>query len=98
MTLIEFNTEQISELATTTLRYQQQWDDIWNGVRTRIGATVSSDLDALTGLSLQERSANYAAKTAQYVHLLQARAQATSRIGSIAAQTNVQMAKVIRGG
>lgn len=98
MALIEFNTEQIEQLASTTLRNQQQWDDIWNGVRYRISATVSSDLDALTGLSLQERSQNYAAKTIQYVQLLQARAGATSRIGSIAAQTNTQMAKVISGG
>ncbi|MEO6957489.1 MAG: hypothetical protein ABI137_12165 [Antricoccus sp.] len=98
MALIEFNTEQIEQLASTTLRNQQQWDDIWNGVRNRISANVSSDLDALTGLSLQERSQNYAAKTIQYVQMLQARAGATSRIGFIAAQTNAQMAKVIGGG
>lgn len=41
MALIEFNTEQIEQLANTTLRNQQQWDDIWNGVRNRISATVS---------------------------------------------------------
>lgn len=97
MALIEFDTEQIAQLASTTLAHQQQWDEIWNGVRNRISATVSSDLDALTGLSLQERSQNYATKTIQYVQLLQARAGATSRIGSIASETNAQMAKVMRG-
>jgi len=97
MGLIEFDTNGIADIAAQMIARQQQWDDIWNSVRSRIGATVASDLDALTGLSLEERSAAYAAKTAQYTISLQAQAQATAKIGDIAAETNVAMARVISG-
>ena len=97
MALIAFDTNGIADIAAQTIARQQQWDDIWNSVKSRIGATVASDLDALTGMSLEERSAAYAAKTAQYTIQLHAQAQATAKIGNIAAETNQAMARVIAG-
>lgn len=97
MGLIEFDTDGIADIAAQTIARQQQWDDIWNSVRSRIGTTVAEDLDALTGMSLQDRSAAYAAKTAQYTVSLQAQAQATAKIGDIAAETNLAMARVLSG-
>ncbi|PRZ35217.1 hypothetical protein CLV47_12237 [Antricoccus suffuscus] len=97
MGLIAFDTNGIADIAAQTIARQQQWDDIWSSVKSRIGATVAGDLDALTGMSLEERSAAYAAKTAQYTIQLQAQAQATAKIGSIAAETNQAMARVIAG-
>ena len=97
MPFIEFDTAGIADLATQTMARQRHWDDIWNSVKSRISATVSTDLDALTGMSLEERSTEYAAKTAQYTMQLQAQAHTTAKIGNIATVTNAAMAKVIRG-
>lgn len=97
MGLIAFDTNGIADIAAQTIARRQQWDDIWYSVKSRIGATVANDLDAVTGMSLEERSAAYAVKTAQYTIQLQVQAQATAKIGSIAAETNQAMARVIAG-
>ena len=66
-------------------------------MQSRLGGVVSDALDALTGASLQERTVSYQQKTALYTGQLQARAQATSTIASIAAETSASMVKTLSG-
>lgn len=97
MTTIAFNTEQIAEIAASAQAHQGEWDAIWNGVQAKLSGVVSEALDALTGSSLQERTASYQQKTAIYTQQLIARAQATSNIAAIAEQTGYSMVKTLTG-
>lgn len=93
--ILEFNTDQIADLAAKTVGQQDQWDSIWTDVKSAIGRTISTALDSYTGGSLEERSTNYHHKTQLYTEQLQSQAIATARVGSIAAETNVAMAKTV---
>lgn len=95
--LIEFDTGQIADIAGATASHQADWDRIWSDVKAQIAGTVSEALDAYTGGSLEERSARYASKTAEYTQSLQAQAGAVGKIGMIATETNAAMTKTIQG-
>lgn len=97
MTLIKFDTEQISAIASATLAHQGEWDAIWQDVKTKLSGVVSDALDAATGMSLEERSARYSQKTSMYTQQLMSRAAATSQVASIAEQTNIAMVKTLTG-
>lgn len=97
MTLIKFDTDQITAIASSTLAHQGQWDAIWEGVRTKLTGVVSEALDVATGMSLEERSARYHQKTSIYSQQLMARATATSQVGMVAQQTNAAMVKALTG-
>lgn len=97
MSVIAFDTEQISDIAAATQAHQGEWDAIWHGVQNKLGGVVSDALDALTGSSLQERTISYQQKSALYTQQLQARAQATSTIATIAEQTGYSMVKTLSG-
>lgn len=97
MSVIAFNTEQIHDIAASTQAHQGEWDAIWNGVRSKLGGVISEALDALTGSSLQERTASYQQKTALYTQQLVARSQATTNIATIAEQTSYSMVKTLSG-
>ncbi|WP_153505634.1 hypothetical protein [Cumulibacter manganitolerans] len=97
MSVIAFDTEQISAIAAATAAHQGEWDAIWAGVQARLGGVVSEALDVLTGAGLQERTARYQQKTALYTQQLAARAQATSTIAAIAEQTGYAMVKALSG-
>lgn len=97
MSVIAFDTEQITAIAAATAAYQTEWDAIWKSVETRLGGVVSDALDALTGAGLQERAAGYHQKTAMYTQQLTARAQATGHIAAIAEQTGYSMVKTLSG-
>jgi hypothetical protein len=94
---IEFNTDEIARVAQATQGSQADWDRIWDGVKTKLSRTVSEALDALTGSSLEERSAQYHQKTVQYTSQLQNQMKAVQNIGNIATDTNQQMSRVISG-
>jgi len=94
---IEFRTEEIAQIAQATQGHQADWDRIWNDVKTRLTATVSEALDALTGSSLEDRSQEYARKTEQYTAQLMSQMTAVRNVGDIAVDTNQQMTRVIRG-
>ncbi|RSM79369.1 hypothetical protein DMH04_31960 [Kibdelosporangium aridum] len=97
MTYIEFKNEDIARIAQATQGSQQEWDRVWEGVRSKLSATVSEALDALTGSSLEERSSQYHQKTQQYTGQLQSQMNAVRNVGNIAVDTNQQMSRVIRG-
>lgn len=94
---IEFNTEQIAQIATATRGHQSDWDAVWEGVRGKLSATVSEALDALTGSSLQDRTNEYHRKTEQYTAQLNSQQVAVGKVGDIATETNRNMSNVIRG-
>ncbi|GAA3283514.1 MULTISPECIES: hypothetical protein [Dactylosporangium] len=94
---IEFKNEDIANIANITGNSQADWDRIWEGVRTRLNGVVSEALDALTGSSLDERSAQYHAKTQQYTADLNQQKVAVHNIGNISVDTNQQMSRVIAG-
>ncbi|MFD9888498.1 hypothetical protein ACFWY9_04110 [Amycolatopsis sp. NPDC059027] len=93
---IEFRVEDIHQIATSTRAHQAEWDNIWNTVKTRLSGVVSQALDAATGSSLEERSAEYHRKTQVYNQQLQAQQHAVGRVGDIAEETNVSMQNTIR--
>ncbi len=94
---IEFKNEDIDNIAQITMSSQSDWDQVWEGVRTRLSGVVSEALDALTGSSLEDRSARYHQRTQQYTGDLQSQHAAVRNVGTISADTNVQMARVIHG-
>lgn len=94
---LEFNTDEIGRIATATQGHQSQWDSIWEGVRSKLGNTVSEALDALTGSSLDERTQRYHQRTQQYTAQLQSQMTAVRNVGNIATDTNQQMSRVISG-
>lgn len=95
---IEFRTDDVSAIARATLGHEAEWDRIWNGVKTRLSSTVSEALDALTGSSLEERSALYHQRTQQYQTQLQTQAGAVDQVGRIATDGNQLMSRVIGRG
>ena len=94
---IEFRTEDISQIAQVTLNSQSQWDQIWEGVRSRLSGVVSEALDALTGASLDDRTQRYHQRTQLYTADLTGQHNAVRNVGDIATDTNQQMTRVIAG-
>ena len=94
---IEFKNEDIGNIAQVTQGSQADWDRIWNDVRTRLSGVVSAALDALTGSSLEDRTARYHQRTQQYTADLNSQHLAVRNVGTISADTNVQMSRVIAG-
>lgn len=94
---LEFRTEDISAIATATQGSQSEWDRIWEGVRSKLNATVSEALDALTGSSLEERTTLYHQRTQQYTTQLNNQMLAVRNVGDIAVDTNQTMTRVISG-
>ncbi|WP_433062461.1 hypothetical protein [Dactylosporangium sp. CS-033363] len=94
---IEFKNEDISTIANVTRNSQADWDRIWEGVRGKLTGVVSEALDALTGASLEDRTARYHQRTAQYTADLNSQHLAVNNVGSISADTNQQMSRVIAG-
>ena len=94
---IEFNNEDIANIAHITQNSQADWDRIWEEVRTRLSGVVSEALDALTGTSLDDRTTRYHQRTQQYTADLNSQHNAVRNVGTISADTNVQMSRVIAG-
>jgi preprotein translocase subunit SecD len=94
---IEFKNDDIANIAQITRSSQADWDRIWEGVRARLSGIVSEALDALTGSSLEDRSAQYHQRTQQYTADLNSQQVAVTNVGQISADTNQQMARVIAG-
>jgi hypothetical protein len=94
---IEFRNEDIASIAQITQNSQGDWDRIWEGVRTRLSGVVSEALDGLTGASLEDRTTRYHQRTTQYTADLNSQHVAVRNVGSISADTNVQMSRVISG-
>lgn len=95
---LKFDTEQISSLAKATQSHQAQWDEIWNGVKTRLSATAAEALSQEPGGSLQHRTEEYHRKTQIYNEQLQAQAGAVHKVGNTATEYNQKMTQVIGGG
>jgi hypothetical protein len=94
---IEFKNEDIANIAQVTQGSQADWDRIWNDVRTRLSGVVSEALDGLTGSSLEDRSTRYHQRTQQYTADMNSQHLAVRNVGTISADTNVQMSRVIAG-
>lgn len=94
---LEFRNEDIGNIAQITQNSQGDWDRIWEDVRARLSGVVSEALDALTGASLEDRTARYHQRTQQYTADLNSQHLAVRNVGTIAADTNVQMSRVIAG-
>jgi preprotein translocase subunit SecD len=94
---IEFKNEDIVSIANVTRNSQADWDRIWEGVRSRLSGVVSEALDALTGSSLEDRTAKYHQRTQQYTADLNSQHVAVNNVASISADTNQQMSRVISG-
>ncbi|WP_433220627.1 hypothetical protein ACQP00_18350 [Dactylosporangium sp. CS-047395] len=94
---IEFKNEDIATIASVTGNSQADWDRIWEGVRSKLTGVVSEALDALTGASLEDRTARYHQRTAQYTADLNSQKMAVHNVGSISSDTNQQMSRVIAG-
>jgi hypothetical protein len=92
---IEFNTEDIARVASATKGHEAEWNRIWEGVRSKLSGVVSEALDAATGASLDERTAEYHRKTTQYTADLQAQQNAVTNIGNIAVDTNRNMIRTV---
>jgi hypothetical protein len=96
--LIEFQTGGIADIGSQTLNQKSVWDGIWENTKAQISATAAEALDAATGSSLEERSAEYHRKSTAYGQNVQQQGQAVNQIGSIATETNTRMVNTIRGG
>jgi len=94
---IEFRNEDIASIASITQTSQGDWDRIWEDVRTRLSGIVSEALDALTGSSLEERTALYHQRSQQYTADLNSQQLAVRNVGQISVDTNQQMSRVIAG-
>lgn len=97
MDYLEFNTQEIHNIAAATRGHQAQWDDIWNRLRGRLGSVVSQALDAQTGSSLEERNAQYHRKTEVYNQQLLSQQNAVRNVGDVATETNARMRNTIAG-
>jgi preprotein translocase subunit SecD len=94
---IEFKNEDIGNIASTTRTSQSEWDDLWTTVKTQLGTVVSDALDALTGSSLEDRSARYHQRSQQYTSDINLQHVAMTNIQNISAETNTSMSRVIAG-
>lgn len=94
---IEFNTEEMANIAAATKSHEAEWDRIWSEVKQRLTATVSAALDARTGSSLEERSAEYHRNTQLYTAQLNAQHLAVHKSGTVATETNLHMRNTIAG-
>jgi hypothetical protein len=94
---LKFDTEQIAAISKATQGHQQQWDEIWNKVKTRLSATAAEALSAEPGGSLEDRTQAYHRKTQQYNEQLQLQAGAVGKVGDTASTYNQKMTQVIAG-
>lgn len=94
---LKFDTDQIGSLAKATLSHQAQWDEIWNGVKSRLSATAAEALSQEPGGSLEQRTQEYHRKTQTYNEQLQAQAGAVHKVGNTATDYNQKMTRVIAG-
>lgn len=94
---LKFDTEQIASIAKATQSHQAQWDEIWNGVKSRLSATAAEALSQEPGGSLEQRTMEYHRKTQQYNEQLQLQAGAVGKVGNTATEYNQKMTQVIAG-
>jgi hypothetical protein len=94
---LKFDTEQIASIARATQGHQSQWDEIWNGVKSRLSATAAEALSQEPGGSLEQRTQEYHRKTQQYNEQLQVQAGAVGKVGDTATDYNHKMTQVIAG-
>jgi hypothetical protein len=94
---LKFDTDQIASIAKATQSHQAQWDEIWNGVKSRLSATAAEALSQEPGGSLEQRTQEYHRKTQQYNEQLQLQAGAVGKVGDTATDYNHKMTQVIAG-
>lgn len=94
---LKFSTEQIAAISSATNSHQQEWDAIWNGVRSQLSSAAAEALSATVGGSLDTRSNEYHRKTQQHVENMQSQATAVHRVGTTASDYNDQMTRTIAG-
>jgi hypothetical protein len=94
---LKFDTEQIASISKATQSHQTQWDEIWNGVKSRLSATAAEALSAEPGGSLEQRTQEYHRKTQQYNEQLMVQAGAVGKVGTTATDYNQKMTQVIAG-
>lgn len=94
---LKFDTEQIAAIAKATQSHQAQWDEIWNGVKSRLSATAAEALSQEPGGSLEQRTMEYHRKTQIYNEQLQTQAGAVAKVGNTATDYNQRMTQVIAG-
>ncbi|MPQ97031.1 hypothetical protein GB931_03640 [Modestobacter sp. I12A-02628] len=95
--VLKFDTEQIAAISSVTTAHREQWDSIWNGVRSKLSATAAEALSSTVGGSLDQRSAEYHAKTQQHVDNMASQSSAVQRVGTTASDYNDQMTRTIAG-
>jgi len=95
--MLRFDTDQIAQLGAATLGHQQQWDEIWNRVRSGLSATAAEALSQEPGGSLEQRTADYHRRTQLYNEQLRTQSSAVRRVGETATAYNQRMAQVIAG-
>lgn len=94
---LKFDTEQIAAIAKATQGHQAQWDEIWNGVKSRLSSTAAEALSQEPGGSLEQRTMEYHRKTQQYTEQLMTQSTAVGKVGSTATEYNNKMTSVIAG-
>lgn len=94
---LKFDTDQIAAIAKATQGHQAQWDEIWNGVKSRLSATAAEALSAEPGGSLEQRTMAYHRKTQEYNEQLMTQAGAVGKVGDTATEYNQKMTQVIAG-
>jgi hypothetical protein len=94
---LKFATDDIASIAKATMGHQAQWDEIWNGVKSRLSATAAEALSQEPGGSLEHRTQEYHRKTQQYNEQLQLQAGAVGKVGDTATDYNQRMTQVIAG-
>jgi hypothetical protein len=94
---LKFDTDQIASIARATQSHQAQWDEIWNGVKSRLSSTAAEALSQEPGGSLEQRTMEYHRKTQQYNEQLMAQSSAVNRVGNTATDYNQKMTQVIAG-
>ena len=95
--VLKFDTEQIATISTATNSHKEQWDSIWNGVRSKLSATAAEALSNTVGGSLDQRNAEYHAKTQQHLDNMASQSSAVQRVGTTASDYNDQMTRTIAG-
>ena len=94
---LKFSTDDIASIASATQGHQAQWDEIWNGVKSRLSATAAEALSQEPGGSLETRTHEYHRKTQQYNEQLLLQAGAVRKVGDTATDYNQKMTQVIAG-
>ncbi len=97
MSTIDFKITDLQSIGTATQGHQEQWDAIWNHVRSNLSNVAAEALSREPGGSLDQRTAEYHRKTQMYTEQLLMQANSVHKVANTADETNSAMTRTIAG-